>query len=161
VTMQFIRCSAWFGSVRLVLIPENFMRACLFGFKKLKLINLRVRFQPFEDFRLSLNGALFPNSQTLIINSQIRILIPIPREPLQFCFGLRPPPRLSLPRSPNGAPNLERGPKMGIPIITYKQKHQFGPPFSIIKYRFRLFCRTFKLSCDRGWRGVCCSEHNP
>jgi hypothetical protein len=31
------------------------------------MINLRVRFQPFEVFRLSFNGALFPN--------------PIPREP--------------------------------------------------------------------------------
>ncbi len=28
VTMQFIRCSALFGSVRLVLVPETFMRLC-------------------------------------------------------------------------------------------------------------------------------------
>jgi hypothetical protein len=23
------------------------------------------------------------------------------------------------------------------------------------------FCRTFKLSDELAWRGVCCSEHNP
>jgi hypothetical protein len=24
-----------------------------------------------------------------------------------------------------------------------------------------IFCRTFKLSDELRWRGVCCSEHNP
>ncbi len=73
--MQFIRCSAWFGSVRLVLVPETFMRLCFLVFKKLKMIDLRVRFQPIEVFQLLLNGALFRISkpESLIRKSEFRI----------------------------------------------------------------------------------------
>jgi hypothetical protein len=33
-------------------------------------------------------------------------------------------------------------------------------PVSEIRWS-RFFCPTLKLSRDHGWRGLCCSEHNP
>ena len=29
------------------------------------------------------------------------------------------------------------------------------------KWALHLLCRTYKLSNELRWRGVCCSEHNP
>jgi hypothetical protein len=58
------------------------MRMCLFGRQKTETINLRVRFQPFKVFRLSLNGAFSEfanlNHKFANPNSEIRFRVNLP-----------------------------------------------------------------------------------